>query len=282
MQDNNPLAIFQRKPQPLLKLPSNGRWWAPNSLENNSIIEVLSMTGRDEFMLLNANPILLNSVLVELIQRCIPAVKDAWQMPKVDMDAAIIAIRIASYGNMMKTVHQCPNCKADNIIDVDLHDMIDNITLPDFDQPIYINDDIAFYVKPTTMKDSETIALSQTRRLALLAEITKQDINQEEQAKLINDNLWQLTDDAVKMMSYNIDRVIAKGAVVSDPQFIQQWIMDADRESYDKINRGINDKLDEYKMPRYSTECSACGTNFQAEIEFLPNEFLSSEQNQGS
>ncbi len=34
-------------------------------------------------------------------------------MPSIDVDATLIAIRIASYGNQMDFTSQCPHCKTD-------------------------------------------------------------------------------------------------------------------------------------------------------------------------
>jgi hypothetical protein len=61
----------------------------------------MSMTTKDEITLKTPDALLNGQGVVNVIESCCPAIKDAWAMPSIDVDATLIAIRIASYGNQM-------------------------------------------------------------------------------------------------------------------------------------------------------------------------------------
>ena len=99
----NPLAKHFRQPVIYLKLPSGGAYWPDGSIDLplNNEIPVLAMSTKDEIVLKTPDALLNGQGVVNVIQSCCPNIKDAWKMPSVDVDATIIAIRIASYGNQM-------------------------------------------------------------------------------------------------------------------------------------------------------------------------------------
>jgi len=53
MQNSNPLSGHFRQPSIFLKLPSEGRYWQPNSinLPANGEVGIMAMTTKDEIML---------------------------------------------------------------------------------------------------------------------------------------------------------------------------------------------------------------------------------------
>jgi hypothetical protein len=61
---------------------------------------------------------------VEVIKSCIPAIKNPWLMPALDVDFALIAIRIATYGDSMEITTKCPSCETENEYDVNLSDWL--------------------------------------------------------------------------------------------------------------------------------------------------------------
>ena len=67
----------------------------------NGEIGIFPMTARDELVLKTPDALLNGASTVEVINSCVPAITDAWEIPSVDMDALLIGIRIATYGENM-------------------------------------------------------------------------------------------------------------------------------------------------------------------------------------
>ena len=101
----NPLASLMRQPKIYVKLPSNGKYWPEGSLNitQNSEYPIYSMTAKDELILKTPDALMNGQAVVDVIQSCMPNVINAWEMPNIDTDAILIAIRLATYGDSMDT-----------------------------------------------------------------------------------------------------------------------------------------------------------------------------------
>lgn len=137
----NPLAKLFRQPAIYYMPPSQGRWWPMGAMNvpETGEFAVFPMTSKDEVTLRTPDALLNGQGMVEVIQSCVPDIKDAWKMPATDVDATLIAIRIASYGHKMDFESKCPLCEETHTYALDLRGMLDSIKLPDFDQTFNVN-----------------------------------------------------------------------------------------------------------------------------------------------
>jgi hypothetical protein len=275
MTDENPLSKFKRKSFDILNLPSKGLFWKEGSLNYRPNMTVLPMTGRDESLLLSATGVLLGSIVAEIVQRCVPEIVDPWEMPRVDLDAVMISIRCASYGTHMKVAHKCPHCEKVHNYTVDLTTVANSIELPNYDNPLILNNGLTIWFKPLTLKESNDVILDQNRKTAVIQKITRENISEDEKAKLIKDNLWQLTADTVKALTLNISKIVADVDIVDNPAYIENWLLEADLDSYTAVQNQVEKIVAEYKIPKIKAECFDCHKDFEIEVEFNPADFLS-------
>ena len=75
-------------------MPSKGVYYPTGSitLDENGEVGVYPMTAKDEIVMKTPDALLTGKSTVEVIQSCIPAIKDAWQVPSIDVDTILIAI----------------------------------------------------------------------------------------------------------------------------------------------------------------------------------------------
>ena len=106
----NPLVKHLRQPKIYIKLPSEGHYWPSNALEKtqNGEYPVYAMTAKDEITFKTPDALLNGQATVDVIQSCIPNIKDAWQTPSIDLDAILVAIRMASFGEKIDMSAQVP------------------------------------------------------------------------------------------------------------------------------------------------------------------------------
>jgi hypothetical protein len=118
----NPLAQYFRQPAMYLQLPSEGNFWPQGTLTatQNKEIPVLPMTAIDEITYRTPDALFNGTAVVNVIQSCIPNIKNAWDAPSVDINAILVAIRIASYGHEMELTSQCPKCETVDDYGIDL------------------------------------------------------------------------------------------------------------------------------------------------------------------
>jgi len=133
-QSANPLKQFFRQPAIYLRLPSGGEFWPDGSLDmpSNQELPVFPMTAIDEITYRTPDALYNGQAVVSVIQSCIPAIRDAWKMPTTDLNAALVAIRIASYGHEMEMTTTCPSCNTDSEYGLDLRQILDKLKTGDF------------------------------------------------------------------------------------------------------------------------------------------------------
>src|SRR6056300_227393 len=157
----NPLAQYFRQPKIHVKFPSEGKFWPMGSLETPTTGEhpVYAMTARDELLFKTPDALMNGSAIVEVIQSCIPSIKNAWEMPSMDVDAVLTAIRMATYGVEMDVSATCPKCETVNDKSVDLRNVLDNLLGIDFATSVEINNDMVVHLRPMTYKEITSTAL---------------------------------------------------------------------------------------------------------------------------
>ena len=101
-ENANPLNKYFRQPAVFVTLPSGGNY-PPHVLTQSQTgeIGVQPMTARDEIIFKTPDALMNGQGMVDVIQSCIPEIKDAWQISNYDLDTILIAIRIATYGETM-------------------------------------------------------------------------------------------------------------------------------------------------------------------------------------
>ncbi len=102
---SNPLAKHFRQPKLYVNLPSGGMFYPQGSLEPTETGEfpVYAMTAKDELMFKTPDALLNGQSTVSVIQSCIPNIKNAWHIPSIDIDAILVAIRMATYGEKWRS-----------------------------------------------------------------------------------------------------------------------------------------------------------------------------------
>ena len=111
-QGKNPLAQFFRQPKIYMSLPSNGKFYPTGALEmpENGELPVFAMTAKDELLMRTPDALMNGASTVEVIKSCVPSIKNPWFMPSIDVDAVLIAIRYATFGQEMGVGTTCPKC----------------------------------------------------------------------------------------------------------------------------------------------------------------------------
>lgn len=275
---NNPLLQYIRKPMATLDLSSKGKFWPAGSLKKPNTLDVFPMTGQDEILLVNTSYILLGSVLAEIIENCVPDITDVWSMPRIDLDSVIIAIRCASYNNTMNVQYVCPACNTNQTHTVDLRDVSQQIAIPDYDNPLIINDNLALWFRPVTFREHFQQVVDQNSKLSVIKQLSSENLTDEEKQKIINNNLREITKINISNLANSIDRVLIDNQIsVTSQDFIKDWLIKLDRETFSTVSVAISNKIQEYKLPSKSFICKNSNCNHQHEltIDFNPADFLS-------
>jgi len=159
MSSISSLQKYYRQPKVYISLPSKGEYYPLGCLTGNSEqLPVYGMTGMDEILFKTPDALFTGESIVEVIKSCIPDIKDPWAMPQLDVDTALIAIRIATYGASLSVGFTCSKCNAENDRSFDLNQALAYFSSLYWENTIVL-DPLIIYLKPFNYKQNTEFQL---------------------------------------------------------------------------------------------------------------------------
>lgn len=274
----NPLTKHFRQPAIHISLVSNGKWWDGDALflPPNGEIPVLPITTKDEILLKTPDGLMNGSSVVEVIQSCCPNIKNAWEMPSIDVDKVLIAIRIASYGHTMDVSGECPHCKEKNEYAINLHSIIDSIKCPDFDTPVHV-DGLEIYLKPQKYfisDKSNQIEFQQQQALRQLSDPNLPDLTKR---TIIADSMKVLTDWGLETLAESTQCIVMEdGTVVDSKEFILEYYTNASGYAVSQVKDHIRKLADVVNIKPVDVNCEndECQKPYKISLDFNYSSFF--------
>lgn len=277
-ETQNPLFKHFRQPQLHLKLPSGGRWWEAGSLELpvTGELPVYAMTARDELILKTPDALLNGSATADVIESCCPAIKDSWKMPTVDLDAILIAIRIATYGNRMEFTSICPHCDSKNDHAIDLNALAGQIECPDFDTTVAV-DGLEIYIRPETYQEFTNNSMKNYEEQRILSLVQNEAMPEAEKLNKFNE-LFK------KLVNSNIDHVVRSvagiktedGTVVEDYIQLKEFFSNCNRPIWDAVKNRLMELGAHNTLRNIPVQCEneSCGKDYNTPLLFELSSFF--------
>ncbi len=234
--NSNPLSGFMRQPKIYIKLPSGGQYWAKGSLELSETEEypVYSMTAKDEMMLKIPDALISGQALVDVIQHCMPNVKNAWAVPNLDLDVILIAIRVATYGEKMSIPLNIPD--TDLTYEVDLRyvmaSLIEQIT---WQESVQVTPELVVYVKPMDYRQVSASAVKTFETQRMLQIVNDSTMTDIEKSKSFKEAVDKLNDITVGLINNSVFRIDSSQGATDDLKFIKEFLDNADKEIFDVV-----------------------------------------------
>jgi len=243
INQTNPLTKFMRQPKIYITLPSGGNYWPKNSIAipENGQLPVYSMTAKDEILFKTPDALMNGQAVVDVIQSCIPNVKNAWNTPSIDLDMFLIAIRIATYGEKMEMTYTIPVIKEDVDYEVSLHQFIDQANSIQWVEQVPIDDDMIIFVKPLNYKHMTTISQRGFETSKIMQISSNDSLTDEQKNTMIRDSFRSLTDLTTDIMVSSIFKIKTAEGDVTETRFIKEFIENADRIVVDTIQKHLTD-----------------------------------------
>ncbi len=238
--NTNPLAIYMRQPKIYIRLPSNGQFWPEGSLEVSETGEypVYSMTAKDELALKVPDALMNGQAVVDVIQHCIPNIKNAWACPNLDLDIILIAIRLATYGEMMTTPVKIADLELE--YQVDLRVVMDDLQRQiQWNSIVPINDELTVFVKPLTYKNIAHAAVQAFETQKIMDVVNDKTMSDEQKIALFKESFSRMTQVTLGSIIDSIDRIESVHGSTSDPAHIKEFIDNIDKEIYSKIEQHL-------------------------------------------
>ena len=233
-QTLNPLKKYFRQPKLYIKLPSSGNFYAPNVLEKTESGEfpVYAMTAKDELVMKTPDALMNGQATVDVIQSCFPSIKNAWLIPSIDLDAILIAIRLATYGEKYEVTVRIPGLDDPRAFDMDLRLVLDSVSSAAYDAEAKINEDITAFLRPLTYKEFTQTAIKTLEEQRIFSMVNNDQIDDQKKMEMFNASFKKLTDINIDMVTRSVVKIVTPEGETSDPAFIKEFIDNADKDFF--------------------------------------------------
>jgi hypothetical protein len=271
----NPLINFYRQPKIYVRLPSKGKFYEPGSLDlsENGEYPVYAMTAKDELLFKTPDALLNGTSTVELIKSCIPAILNPWVMPNIDLDFALIAIRIATYGDKMDVGTNCPHCDAENSYDMDLTAWLDIFNNFIYNTDIVV-DPLTVHVRPYTYKEVTKTALKSMEQQRIFQVINDDTLSDETKLEKFGASFLKLTELTVDVIADCITAIDTPDGSVSDKAMIKEFISNCSKDIFQKIQDHVIQMKELIEFKAQNVTCGECSKPFSLPVTMDQSNFF--------
>jgi hypothetical protein len=274
---SNPLFKHFRQPQLHIKLPSNGKWYPSGALEPSVTGEypVYAMTARDELTLKTPDALLNGQSTVDVIHSCVPNIKNAWGMPAVDLDAVLIAIRQATYGNALEFVSLCPHCQQKNENAVDLGILAERITCPDFSRTVSV-DGLEIFIKPQNYKQFNQAGIENYEQQRIIQLVGDKTMEEEEKLARFDQLFKKLLNLTVEQVTKSVAAIRVDDTTVEDSTQIDEFFRNCNKTVWEAVKSRLEEIGEQNPLKKIPVTCEheTCAKPYETPLLFEMSNFF--------
>ena len=242
-ENPNPLNKYFRQASIYVALPSGTDY--PQDVVTKSEtgeIGIMPMTAKDEIRFKTPDALMNGQGVVDVIQSCVPDIKDAWQIKSYDLDTILVAIRIATYGETMEINFNVPGANESVAHTVNLPAILDEIQKTTVDTSFKLKDGLKITVQPLTYRDMTSTSLQTFQQQKMYSAVQDSELPDEDKAKRFNDAFKKLTELNSSILLKNMASItMTDGTVITDPAHIKEFVDNANATVIKEIETKLMD-----------------------------------------
>jgi len=287
-QTPNPLKGFFRKPKFQMTLPTNGKWYPTGMLQANpdGSVDVYSMTAADDLKFRAGEASLSGKNTFNLIHNCIPNILDPMELPSLDLDTVLLAIRMASYGDKLQLSCDVPNTSLVRKVDVKISDILKTVPdISEWDDTLSItnenNETLTVILRPVPLKVIFDTSKNLLRTRQQMTSLAKGEGDTEPGLQQYDTSVSLIGTLTINVVCQSIVQLsLPDGSVESDPTKILAIINSLDVEYFNAIREHLENQKAKFALktaPIVSTQAEvAAGApeSWNGDINFAGSDFF--------
>ena len=273
---SNPLSKHFRQAAIYFKLPSKSTYHQAAEIPDNGELPVYPMTTKDEITIRTPDSLINGSCIVDIIHSCVPAIKNAWEMASMDVDAALIAIRIASYGHEMEIKVECPHCQHENEFVVDLRNILDSMKLPNFNDTIKL-ENLKYKLKPQNYRTTNRVNMVRFEEQKMLSQLLDNTSGEDQTSRLekFRKRMQDLVDLNLDVLADCTEYIqLEDNTIVNDRDHIREYYGQCDVKITKELGDRFREKNEAVVNNLVQATCSNCSTSFGTSLDFDYSNFF--------
>lgn len=277
-----------------MELPSGFHFYPegfiPSSeISSNNEVGVLPMTTMNDLMLKNPEALLNGTAIENLIKDSTTLSDvDVKRMIKSDVDSLLVAIKIASQGDVQEIELTCPKCEHEQTYGRDLKSVLSDVKPHDKEYKVSHEnlDGLTIYLRPSSFQDALTLdahAFEEQKKITQIRQnlnkmLSEKEIEEEDEVMFlssIHEIFKDLTISTMEVYANCIQKIATEdGEVVTDHDEIYDWLKQLDNSSFE----AIRDKLSEINSRGVRNEekvkCVECEHEWDQPFDTNPTDFF--------
>jgi len=242
-ENANPLNKYFRQASIYVKLPSGTDYPADVVAKSETgEIGIMPMTAKDEIRFKTPDALMNGQGVVDVIQSCVPDIKDAWQIKSYDLDTILVAIRIATYGETMEINFTVPGANESVSHTINLPSILDQIQQTKVDSDFTLKDGLKITIQPLTYQDMTSTSLQTFQQQKMYSAVQDSELSDEDKATRFNDAFKKLTELNASILLKNMASItMTDGTVITDSAHIKEFVDNANTTLIKEIETKLMD-----------------------------------------
>jgi hypothetical protein len=176
-------------------------------------------------------------------------------MPSIDLDAALIGIRIATYGDKLDLTTKIPGIEEEREFSVDCRSLLNKLVTSDFDDTFKF-DNMTVKIRPLNYREFTTSSIKTFEEQRIFALVNDDKMSEEEKLAKFNQSFKKLTELTVDTIGKTIVSITVDDVTVSDRAHIQEFLANSEKGFYSAIIEHIDAQRDKFTLEPLKVECS--------------------------
>jgi hypothetical protein len=255
--EQNPLRKFFRQPKIHIPLPSRGEFYPEGALDlpETGEVPIFAMTAKDELVMKTPDALLNGQATVDVIKSCVPSIIDPWKMPTLDLDALLIAIRIATYGEKMEITSPVPGITETRKFDVDLRQILNKLVTSSYTPSVKMGE-LTVFTRPLTYKEFTKTSLATFEEQRVFAIVNDASLDDDEKLEKFNKSFVKLTNLTVETMNKSIWKIQIGDTEVTNLEHIKEFMQNSDKEVYSFITEHLDEQRKSFQIEPLKAKAS--------------------------
>ena len=248
----NPLTKFYRQPSIYITLPTRGKYYGADVFTSTETgeIPILPMTARDELLFKTPDAMMNGQATVDVIKSCVPNFRDPWQIVNYDIDVILIAIRIATYGELMDIDFRVPVTNESMVQSVNLPTLLEQLKNKSITESFKTPDGMEIFVKPLSYKTLTKVQQAQFEQEKLYATVSNSNLTDLEKSQLFVKRYYALNTINFDLLSESIAKIkLTDGTEVVDAKQIKDFVDNANAKNINQIQKQLGEVRSQTQLP---------------------------------
>ena len=277
--NNNPLSGFYRAPKMYSKIPTGGKYYEDNIIDwpDTDELPIFPMTAKDEMIMKNPDALLNGEAVAQVIQSCVPCIKEPRKMISNDVDTLLIAIQGATYGDEVKVTAKCPECEHENVGAASVEGCLDSMISVKDDYKFSTDAGLEITIQPFLYENTIQAGLANFKTQRSLQAL--QEVRDEmEQLKAFNENFKDIAGLNFQLIVDSVNSISGTDAdgekfIVSDTNSIKEFLENCEASIGNQIEKQITEVNNLGVNKDFQIQCEECEHVYNATIGFDPVNF---------